>query len=224
MSHLSAHSKFTKYANVSHYKSIYSSYARLYKTVFPDGLQAYRTPSATPVPSRKSSMASLHSSTLDIEKKAPPPSSFFGRWTGSSTLLVPKSPSVHQNGVVTEGPIDELIVAGTGFGVSPSRHVFQLFCSLTCLFFRLWIVQFGILTFTRTSTVRFRVLRWSPLPPLITDHLSRSVVGFLGFTHDRNLALQALAVSAAKKDVHSVFAGFVFSFVIYEVFSAKFAS
>ena len=35
----------------------------------------------------------------------------------------------------------------------------------------------------------------------------RSVVGFFGFDHDRKLALQALAVSAAKNDVHAVFAG-----------------
>ncbi|KAH9901427.1 outer membrane protein Iml2/Tetratricopeptide repeat protein 39 [Cubamyces lactineus] len=35
----------------------------------------------------------------------------------------------------------------------------------------------------------------------------RGVVGFLGFNHDRKLALQSLAVSAAKSDVHSVFAG-----------------
>lgn len=35
----------------------------------------------------------------------------------------------------------------------------------------------------------------------------RGVVGFLGFQHDRRLALQALAVSAARTDVHSVFAG-----------------
>ncbi len=37
------------------------------------------------------------------------------------------------------------------------------------------------------------------------------VVGFLGFNHDRKLALRALAVSAAKTDVHAVFAGSVFS-------------
>ncbi|EMD38154.1 hypothetical protein CERSUDRAFT_113305 [Gelatoporia subvermispora B] len=35
----------------------------------------------------------------------------------------------------------------------------------------------------------------------------RGVVGFLGFNHDRKLALQALAVSAARNDVHAVFAG-----------------
>lgn len=34
----------------------------------------------------------------------------------------------------------------------------------------------------------------------------RGVVGFLGFKHDRKLALRALAVSAANKDVHGVFA------------------
>jgi hypothetical protein len=33
------------------------------------------------------------------------------------------------------------------------------------------------------------------------------VVGFLGYEHDRRIALKALAVSAAKQDVHSVFAG-----------------
>ena len=39
----------------------------------------------------------------------------------------------------------------------------------------------------------------------------KGVVGFFGFHHDRKLALRALAVSAAKKDVHSVFAGYASS-------------
>jgi hypothetical protein len=34
-------------------------------------------------------------------------------------------------------------------------------------------------------------------------------VGFFGYEYDRKLALQALAVSAAKSDVHSIFAGYV---------------
>ena len=42
--------------------------------------------------------------------------------------------------------------------------------------------------------------------------LPRTVVGFLGFQHDRRLALQALAVSAARKDVHGVFAGYSIDF------------
>ncbi|KAI9567244.1 hypothetical protein HD554DRAFT_2270070 [Boletus coccyginus] len=37
----------------------------------------------------------------------------------------------------------------------------------------------------------------------------RTLVGFLGYNHDRQLALQALAVSAARSDVHSVYAGLV---------------
>ncbi|KAJ3483102.1 hypothetical protein NLJ89_g12092 [Agrocybe chaxingu] len=39
--------------------------------------------------------------------------------------------------------------------------------------------------------------------------LCRGLVGFFGFKHDRKLALRALALSAAKDDVHSVFAGLV---------------
>lgn len=35
------------------------------------------------------------------------------------------------------------------------------------------------------------------------------MVGFLGYNHDRQFALQALAVSAARSDVHAVFAGYV---------------
>jgi hypothetical protein len=36
---------------------------------------------------------------------------------------------------------------------------------------------------------------------------ARSVVGFFGFTHDRKLALRALAFSAGRDDVHAAFAG-----------------
>lgn len=35
----------------------------------------------------------------------------------------------------------------------------------------------------------------------------KRIVGWLGFQHDRKLALRALAVSAEKSDVHAVFAG-----------------
>lgn len=42
----------------------------------------------------------------------------------------------------------------------------------------------------------------------------KGVVGFFGFHHDRKLALRALAVSAAKKDVHSVFAGYASSCIM----------
>ena len=40
----------------------------------------------------------------------------------------------------------------------------------------------------------------------------RTVVGFLGLDHDRKIGLQALAVSAAGSDIHSIFAGYAFKF------------
>lgn len=49
---------------------------------------------------------------------------------------------------------------------------------------------------------------------LTSSFYLRTVVGFLGYNHDRQLALQALAVSAARSDVHAVFAGCVFSVLI----------
>ncbi|KAF8888312.1 hypothetical protein BD779DRAFT_1611355 [Infundibulicybe gibba] len=74
-----AHSKFTKY---------------VYKTVFPNGLDGYHTPSAgTPALSRNSS--------------------FFGRWTGAATLA-PPSPGLQAT--FPDGPVEELIVSGTAFG------------------------------------------------------------------------------------------------------------
>ena len=33
-------------------------------------------------------------------------------------------------------------------------------------------------------------------------------MGFFGYDYNRRIALQALAVSAAKSDVHSIFAGY----------------
>ncbi|KAH0826932.1 hypothetical protein J3R83DRAFT_4555 [Lanmaoa asiatica] len=44
---------------------------------------------------------------------------------------------------------------------------------------------------------------------LTSSFYLRTVVGFLGYSHDRQLALRALAVSAARSDVHAVFAGLV---------------
>ena len=37
----------------------------------------------------------------------------------------------------------------------------------------------------------------------------RGLVGFLGFQHDRGLALKALALSASKSDVHGIFSALV---------------
>ncbi|KAF5337705.1 hypothetical protein D9758_017342 [Tetrapyrgos nigripes] len=163
----------------------HSKFTKLYKLVFPAGLEGYSTPAASPSVSRKSSNPNLSSAAterLTLKPKASTgnlstisnaaKSSFFGRWGGgssastSSTLAVPQ---VDANGaLVADGPVEDLIVAGTAFGFGLFNLVFSL------------------------------------LPKKV-----QSLVGFFGFKHDRKLALEALAVSAAKKDVHSVFAGLV---------------
>ncbi|ETW86282.1 hypothetical protein HETIRDRAFT_471663 [Heterobasidion irregulare TC 32-1] len=166
----------------------HSKFSKIYKTVFPAGLDAYATPAASRRPSRKPSTVSLASqapSTASTASSALPPAAspasassvslssratgFFGRW-GSSLTASPRpatpvalaAPAVEGE----DGPVEELIVSGAAFGYG----LFNLVLSL--------------------------------LPGKV-----KSVVGFFGFDHDRKLALQALAVSAAKNDVHAVFAG-----------------
>ncbi|THH16482.1 hypothetical protein EW146_g4161 [Bondarzewia mesenterica] len=160
----------------------HSKFARLYKIVFPVGVDDYATPATSRAPSRKPSNLSLKShatsiasansfsaasTALSISTKS---TGFFGRWgtsltisrasSGASTPVTPTTP------LPEDGPVEELIVSGAAFGYG----LFNLVLSL--------------------------------LPGKV-----KSVVGFFGFNHDRKLALQALAVSAAKNDVHAVFAG-----------------
>ncbi|KAF8638147.1 hypothetical protein AX17_002420 [Amanita inopinata Kibby_2008] len=96
--------------------SAHSKFARLYKTVFPHGLDGHDTPTHLREPS---SNISLHS--------APPTprSGLFGRLTGSigpSGALTPNIPPV----IRPEGPVEELIVAGTAFGYGLFNLVFSL--------------------------------------------------------------------------------------------------
>ncbi|THU91198.1 hypothetical protein K435DRAFT_674578 [Dendrothele bispora CBS 962.96] len=147
----------------------HSKFTKLYKVVYPSGLSGYLTPAASPPVSRKSSNPSLSSTAS--ERPALKPKAFFGRWTASSaatpssTLTVPGDSDAAS---ATDGPVEDLILAGTAFGFGLFNLVFSL------------------------------------LPKKV-----QSFVGLFGYKHDRKLALQALAVSAAKQDVHSVFAGLV---------------
>lgn len=110
-----------------------------------------------------------------------------------------------------EGSVDELIMSGTAFGVyaspssysitnrhSPRIRVSPLTSSPSC---RILGEPPDLLSAHRLFNLVF-----SLLPAKI-----RGVVGFLGFASDRKLALRALAVSAARADVHGVFAGYVCS-------------
>ncbi|EJF66189.1 hypothetical protein DICSQDRAFT_78415 [Dichomitus squalens LYAD-421 SS1] len=144
--------------------SAHSKFTKLYKTVYPHGLDNYATPAASAPGSSAASIRSEASGTsATLAAPKPSKSSFFSRFTGS-TLSVPSIAHTPIN--VGEGSVDELILSGTAFGYGLFNLVFSL------------------------------------LPAKI-----RGVVGFLGFNHDRKLALRALAVSAAKTDVHAVFAG-----------------
>ncbi|KAH9930772.1 uncharacterized protein B0H18DRAFT_993499 [Fomitopsis serialis] len=164
--------------------SLNSRAHRLYKTVYPHGLDAYATPATSPPRSNTPSVASsAASSTLSVATNntttpSTPASTisrrsgFFSRFTGGLTASAPSSLSSSMTSLSLEtrvhaerGSVDELILSGTAFGA-----LFNLVFSL--------------------------------LPAKI-----RGVVGFLGFTSDRKLALQALAVSANYTDVHGVFAG-----------------
>ncbi|KAG1865241.1 outer membrane protein Iml2/Tetratricopeptide repeat protein 39 [Suillus tomentosus] len=142
----------------------HSKFNKLFKTVYPNGLQSYATPATTPLPSRRGSDRSLRSSAIQSKPTTASKSGFFSRW------FAPPA-SVAAPGTITNppsGPVEELVLSGTAFGYG----LFNLVLSL--------------------------------LPAKI-----RNVVGFFGFNHDRMLALQALAVSAARNDIHSVFAGLV---------------
>ncbi|KAI0077111.1 hypothetical protein K474DRAFT_1662044 [Panus rudis PR-1116 ss-1] len=142
--------------------SAHSKFTKLYKTVYPNGLDHFATPSTSATSSRAPSIRSEVSSTTTSTVKR---SGFFSR-IGAATLGVPTA--AQNTTVITtpDGPLEELIMSGTAFGYGVFNLVFSL------------------------------------LPPSI-----RNVAGFLGFKHDRKLALKALAVSATHTDVHAVFAG-----------------
>ncbi|KAL4064823.1 hypothetical protein V8B97DRAFT_1986391 [Scleroderma yunnanense] len=146
--------------------SAHSKFNKLFKTLYPNGLDAYATPShSTPVPSRIPSQDGLKSSTNTPVRNP----GFFARWTGFpfGGISTPQ-PIVGTTVNPSNGPVEELILSGAAFGYG----LFNLVLSL--------------------------------LPAKI-----RHLVGFLGYNHDRQLALRALAVSAARSDVHAIFSGLV---------------
>lgn len=83
---------------------------RLFKTVFPGGLDNYATPAtskaASPSPSIHSDSSSTHTTTPKQR------SGFFGRW-GASTLSAPAANPVTST---PDGPIEELVMSGVAFG------------------------------------------------------------------------------------------------------------
>lgn len=106
--------------------------SRLYKTVFPKGLDAFATPSTSHVPSRKPSqlsLASAASSTVSSSSPTTPTGSgastpksagLFGRF-GGSFLGAPNHVAV-VTPTAPDGPIEELIVSGVAFGEREPDH------------------------------------------------------------------------------------------------------
>ncbi|PPR07452.1 hypothetical protein CVT26_013483 [Gymnopilus dilepis] len=152
----------------------------LYKTVFPNGLPPtiaadHQTdPSTSPAHLlKKPSAVSLLSGSTPASPTLAPISAFstkssglFARWTSPSSPSLPLKPnSIH---IQEDGPVEDLIVAGTASGFGLFNLVFSL------------------------------------LPKKV-----QGLVGFLGFKHDRKLALAALSLASTKNDVHGVFAGLV---------------
>lgn len=173
---------------------------------------------------------------------------FLGRW-GLSRSSTPVAASAPVSGSATptgngnaldgleEGPVEELIVSGTAFGMCGCLDRLA-WCVLTLadgrLFwgFWMWIAAVDVDQVTECLTLCYHCClrrssayisrpdtRWKKLKLTSLFHTvfigeRRSVVGFFGFNHDRKLALRCLSVSAAKKDVTAVFSGCVLPSVI----------
>ncbi|EJD53304.1 hypothetical protein AURDEDRAFT_110983 [Auricularia subglabra TFB-10046 SS5] len=141
--------------------SAHSRFSKLYKAVFPTGLDQYATPATSEAPSRNVSsldVSSPTSATLTVPQLKTSRSGIWGRW-GSSAPAAPVQPQAF------DAELSEMIIAGTAFGYGVFNLVFSL------------------------------------LPAR-----AKSIVGFFGFTGDLQTALHALAVAAARDDVHAVFA------------------
>lgn len=91
--------------------AVLMQHPRLYKTVFPSGLDSYATPATSKFPSPSPSIRSETSSTNTATSKQR--SGFFGRWGASGlSAQAPANPVVGS----PEGPVEELIMSGTAFG------------------------------------------------------------------------------------------------------------
>ncbi|KAI0261377.1 hypothetical protein BC834DRAFT_896500 [Gloeopeniophorella convolvens] len=114
----------------------HSRYAKLYKIIFPTGLDAYATPTPSGEPSRQSSLLSI-AATQALSAPTTPSSSvssassksnggFFGRWGLSRTATPSGSTTPTTDPPVDDGSIGDLIISGTAFG----HGIFNLVLSL----------------------------------------------------------------------------------------------
>lgn len=124
----SAHSRFNKYvfpfsvlpSTSQRFLTPHLPYHRLYKIVFPGGVDNYATPATSKAPSPSPSIRSDTSSTHTTK---PTPSrggsGFFGsigRLGGSFLSPGGASPTANPVASTPDGPVEELIMSGTAFG------------------------------------------------------------------------------------------------------------
>jgi hypothetical protein len=137
------------------YRTCSSTISRLFKTVYPNGLQSYATPSTTPLPSRRGSDGSLPYSVIQSKPTTAPKSGFFSRWFTPST-------SVAAPGTITNppsGPVEELVLSGTAFGTflhtSVLSHLIQGCQDMGCLTwcFLSYLQRLGVLLTVRATSL-----------------------------------------------------------------------
>jgi hypothetical protein len=139
---------------------------RLFKTVYPNGLQSYATPATTPLPSRRGSSGSLSSSATQSNapsKSSTPKSGFFSRWIPFAPVTTVAAPGTMTN--PPNGPVEELVLSGTAFG-TPFLY-FPAF-SLNKKS-RIWVIQPGAFSPTCEDQVCFQL---RVIPPLNLDSTS----------------------------------------------------
>jgi hypothetical protein len=99
-----------------------SAFSRLFKTVYPNGLDEFDTPGHTPTPSVKGSFLSAGSSTIQSAPQARI-SGFLSRFGFLSPAPAP--PVLTRNDSPSDGAVEELIQSGAAFG---ELYFFANFC------------------------------------------------------------------------------------------------
>lgn len=126
-----------------------AAFSRLFKTLYPNGLDEYATPGQTPTPSRKGSFHSLQSSAHTSLAR---PSGFLARWGFTSSTPAPPVLGTKSN--PSSGEIEELILSGAAFGeLLVSDLVTSTLLNMSAGS-RLWVVQPRALASPFQSQVR----------------------------------------------------------------------
>lgn len=106
-----------------------ASVSRLFKTLYPNGLDEYATPGQTPMPSRQGSIHSVQGSAAHSVPQARS-SGFLARWGFAPSAPAPPMLGTKNN--PSSGPIEELILSGAAFGELLIGLTFLVLLHSTC--------------------------------------------------------------------------------------------